>query len=367
MSKTSRILLIIVPILLMGLAIWQLGNVVAYVLIAFIISMIGQPLVDTMQKIGIKNWHFPRWLCSLLTLIIIWVLIYSFFLFFIPLLSKEFQYFSNLDIQSVFESLKDPIARLERFVDEFKLTGDETFTVEGWATNTLTSVLGLDKITSILSGLAGALGNIFVAFVVISFTSFFFMKEARLFENSVVLFFPQDSEQKIKNAISSISRFLKRYFIGVTLQTLGIIILNTTGLLIVGLEFSTAVTIGLASGILNVIPYVGPLIGILIGLVIGTAVSIPADFYTELLPRLIFIFVAMEITQVIDNVVFQPLIFSKSVKAHPLEIFLVIISAGTLGGVVGMILAVPTYTVLRVVAKEFLSQSKLVQKLTERL
>ncbi|MBT7091733.1 MAG: AI-2E family transporter, partial [Bacteroidetes bacterium] len=326
-----------------------------------------QPLVDVMQKIRIRKWHFPRWLCSLFTLLIIWVLIIFFFRFFIPLLAKEFQYFSSLDIQSVLENLREPIAELEHFVDEFKLTGDEEFTVEAWATETITSVMGLERITSFARGVAGTVGNIFVAFVVISFTSFFFMKEARLFENSLILFFPEEQEQKIRNALSSISRFLKRYFIGVSLQVTGIILLNAVGLSIVGLDFSTAVTIALVSGVLNVIPYVGPLIGLLIGLTIGTAVSIPMDFYTELLPRLVFIIIAMEITQVIDNILFQPLIFAKSVKAHPLEIFLVIISAGTLGGVVGMILAVPTYTVIRVVAKEFLSQSKLVQKLTERL
>jgi len=367
MTRATRILFIVLPLLLIAFFVWQLGSILAYILIAFVISMVGQPLVDLLQRIRIRNWHFPRWLCSLFTLLVIWILIFSFFRFFVPLLAKEFQYFSNLDIQTVFDNLKEPIAQIEQFVADFKLTDSEDFSVESWATETVTSVIGLEKLSELVRNIAGAIGNIFIAFIVISFTSFFFMKESRLFENSLVLFFPEDQERKVRNAIHSISRFLKRYFIGVSFQITGIIFLNTTGLSIVGLEFSTAVTIGLISGVLNVIPYIGPLISLAFGLIIGTAVSIPMDFYSELLPRLIFITIAMELTQVIDNIVFQPLIFSKSVKAHPLEIFLVIISAGTLGGVIGMILAVPTYTVIRVVAKEFLSQSKLVQKLTERL
>lgn len=367
MNKTTRILLFIVPIIILAFAIWQLGNIVAFVLVAFVISMVGEPLVSLLGKLHIKSWYFPRWLCSLITLIVIWILLYTFFRFFIPLLAQELQYFASIDIQSVFNNLDEPISKIEALITKYKLSVNEGFTIEGWATETISRLVGIERITALIMGIAGAIGNIFVAFVVISFTSFFFMKEAHLFENSLVLFFPEDQEKKISHALSSISRFLKRYFIGVTLQITGIIIINSIGLSIVGLNFNTAVTIALISGVLNVMPYIGPFIGILVGLFIGTAVSVPMDFYAELLPRLFYIFLAMEFTQIIDNVIFQPLIFSKSVKAHPLEIFLVIISAGTLGGVVGMILAVPTYTVLRVIAKEFLNHSKLVQKLTERL
>ncbi len=367
MNKTTRILLIVVPILIIAFAIWQLGSVVAYVLVAFIISMVGEPLVSLLGKFRLGSWSSPRWLCSLITLVLIWVLIFAFFRFFIPLLTQELQFFANLDIQSVYNNLHEPISKIEEVIDQYNLSVDENFTFEGWATETISSLIGMDKISALIKGIAGAIGNIFVGFFVISFTSFFFMKEAHLFENSLVLFFPEEQGQKIRNTISSISRFLKRYFIGVTFQSIGIITLNAIGLSIVGLDFSTALTIALISGILNVIPYVGPMIGLLVGIFIGTAASIPMDFYSELLPRLLFIIIAMEFTQIIDNVVFQPLIFSKSVMAHPLEIFLVIISAGTLGGVLGMILAVPTYTLIRVIAKEFMNNSKLVQKLTERL
>jgi predicted PurR-regulated permease PerM len=93
----------------------------------------------------------------------------------------------------------------------------------------------------------------------------------------------------------------------------------------------------------------------------------PMDVSRELLPLVLFIFIAMEITKVIDNVVFQPQIFSRSVKSHPLEIFIVILIAATIGGVIGMLIAIPAYTVLRVIAKEFFNQNKLVQKITEGL
>jgi predicted PurR-regulated permease PerM len=69
----------------------------------------------------------------------------------------------------------------------------------------------------------------------------------------------------------------------------------------------------------------------------------------------------------IDNSVLQPFFFGKSVKAGPVEIFLVIIAAGFIGGVIGMIVAVPAYTILRIVAREFLSEFRIVQKLTDHI
>ncbi len=383
MNKTTRYLIVALSLIIAGLIIWRFSNIFVYIILAFVISMVGTPLVDLLQKIHIKKFHLPRWLCSLLTLFFIWTLIFSFFRIFVPLLGNELQYFKNVEVETVVASLDEPLAKLEDFAERFNLLGDETLTVEGdetltvegdetqivkgWATEAFTSVISVEKITNVFSGLVGTIASIYIAFVAISCISFFFMKEAKLFENAVVAFFPEDKVENASNAISTISRLLKRYFIGVSLQITGIIILNTAGLSIVGLEFNHAITIALFSGILNVVPYVGPLIALGLGLIIGTAVSIPMDFSTELLPLLIFIVIAMEFTQVIDNVVFQPLIFGTSVKAHPLEIFIVILSAGTLAGVVGMIVAIPSYTVLRVIGKEFFSQIKFVRKLTEKM
>ena len=69
----------------------------------------------------------------------------------------------------------------------------------------------------------------------------------------------------------------------------------------------------------------------------------------------------------IDNNILIPLIYSRRVKSHPLEIFLVIIIGGGLAGFVGMLFAVPVYTLLRVIAKEFFQQFRVVKKLTETI
>ena len=107
--------------------------------------------------------------------------------------------------------------------------------------------------------------------------------------------------------------------------------------------------------------------GAAVGLLIGAALHINADFMSETLPLLGFMTIVFASVQVIDNILFQPLIYSSSVKAHPLEIFLVILAAGSLAGIIGMILAIPVYTIIRVVAKEFFDNMKIVKKITKSL
>ena len=146
-----------------------------------------------------------------------------------------------------------------------------------------------------------------------------------------------------------------------------VMLLVTIGLTIVGIEFNHAVVIGLFCGLFNVIPYLGPWMGAAVGLLIGAALNINSDFMSVTLPLLGFMVLVFASVQIIDNILFQPLIYSSSVKAHPLEIFLVILAAGSIAGILGMILAIPAYTILRVIAKEFFDNMKIVKKLTENL
>jgi predicted PurR-regulated permease PerM len=143
--------------------------------------------------------------------------------------------------------------------------------------------------------------------------------------------------------------------------------LDTIGLNLIGFEFNHAVIIGFFCGLFNVIPYLGPLIGAAFGLMVGLALNINADLMNYTLPLLGLMTIVFLIVKIIDDLLFQPFIYSSSVKAHPLEIFLVILAAGNMAGVLGMMLAIPGYTILRVIAREFFVNLKIVKKLTENL
>ena len=91
------------------------------------------------------------------------------------------------------------------------------------------------------------------------------------------------------------------------------------------------------------------------------------DFYAEMLPNLINLMIIFGTMQVLDGFILQPIIFSSRVLAHPLEIFIVVIIGAQMGGSVGMVVAIPIYTILRVIASTFLNEFKLVRRLTKQM
>ena len=143
---------------------------------------------------------------------------------------------------------------------------------------------------------------------------------------------------------------LTRYFIGICVEILLVFTLNAIGLYFIGIE--NCLIIALFTGVINVIPYIGPLIGILFGTIIVVTTNYTLDWSTEILPIIGYTGGIMIVTQLLDNFIFQPFIYSNSVNAHPLEIFLVILIAGNIYGIIGMMVAIPAYSVLRVIIKE---------------
>jgi predicted PurR-regulated permease PerM len=222
-------------------------------------------------------------------------------------------------------------------------------------------------IQNFLGSLIGILGNIIVAIFSITFITFFFLKDQQLFFESILMWVPDKYTDNVTRALYSIKRLLTRYFIGIVIQSTCIMILITIGMTIAGIDFQQALVMGLILGILNVIPYVGPWIGLFIAIIMGVASHINQDFTMVVIPLVYYMIIVEAITHLIDNVVFQPVIFSNSVKAHPLEIFVVVLAAGFAAGIPGMILGIPAYTVMRVFAREFFYNFKAVQKITSSL
>ena len=130
-----------------------------------------------------------------------------------------------------------------------------------------------------------------------------------------------------------------------------------------GMDLSDALVIGLIMGVMNVVPYAGPFIGGLISVAMSTLTPIDgAILYT-----MTVVFSTIVVVKVIDDFIIQPTLYSERIQAHPLEVFLVILIAGYIGGVWGMLLAIPLYTILRVFAREFLSEYSIVRKLTNQM
>ena len=297
----------------------------------------------------------------------IWAAFFLFFRIFIPLIADEVNNLSTLNPQEILDSLKDPITTLENIVDKYQVSQEEHFKVDKFLTEKAISIFNFTFFSSILGSFAAILGNFFIAVFSITFITFFFLRDERLFAEGILMLVPDKHVEAFKHAMNSTRHLLMRYFLGILGQITGIFTLVTIGMTIVGIGFRHSLLIGLIAALFNVIPYVGPLLGSTVGVLLGIATHIEMDFYSQILPFAGWMILVFVLVQLTDNFLFQPLIFSNSVNAHPLEIFILLLIAGSLAGIAGMILAIPSYTVIRVFAKEFFSKFKVVKKLTKNI
>jgi predicted PurR-regulated permease PerM len=366
MDKRVRNLIIFLGIALFIYSIWIFRSIVSYILISAALSILGQPVVNFLQRIKYGRFYLPRALCAGLTLILFWVFIGLFFRYFIPIILAEANELSEIDFTKLITQLDVPLQKLQPFLIKIGAVSSEASIIDN-IKDKLAVLISPDFFSNLFSQLTSMIGSLVVAIFVISFITFFFLKDANLFNEGIMALVPDKHIEEVENILHKIRVLLSHYLAGILLDVFIIMTLVTFGLWLVGIEFHHAIICGLLSGIMNVIPYVGPWIGAAFSIAIGVATNIDLPFEAGLMPLVGYMLLVFVITQILDWSVFQPFIYSKSVNAHPLEIFLVILMAGSLAGIGGMVLAIPSYTVIRVIAKEFFSSFKVVQKLTKNI
>jgi predicted PurR-regulated permease PerM len=365
MQNKSKYLIIGLILALIALAWIYLKSIIIYVAIALIISLIGQPLVKMYGKFKVGKFKLPITICALLSLATIALIVTMLVSMFIPLIVKEARIISQINPNEVVTTFKEPLKNLEYDLQKFQINYGNGESIEKFLASQLTSILGFQEISNIASEMIGFTTGLIGGTFAILFMAFFFMKDEHLIYRAILLLTPPKHLEPVKEILRDTKRLLTRYFIGILLDMLFVATLTSIGLTIIGVE--NALLIGMFAGLINIIPYIGPLIGVSFGLLIGITSNLEMNFYVELIPLLGKICITFLIVQLLDALFFQPMVISNIVKAHPLEIFIVILIAGTLAGIGGMIVAVPIYTILRIIAKEFLSNFQVVQKLTSEL
>ncbi len=343
---------------------WFFRTILVYITISAILTLMGRPAVEIFSKIGFRNYRIPRSLAAVFTIAVIYGLIFLFFRIFVPVMITEAKELSSLNFNQIFASFDQPLQKIQEWMLQFKIDSGSA-SVKTFLMDKLNPLTGMYYLSDFFSIFTGFLGNLFIAVFSITFISFFFLKDENLLTNALLALVPTRNEKAFIRAMRSIKELLIRYFIGLAGESTCIIILVTSGMLIIGMSFQHSLIIGLFAGIVNVIPYIGPIIGILFGLMLGLTTHFNAE--SSILALTMLILLVFGIVHLIDNLVFQPWIYSSSVHAHPLEIFLVILMAGSLYGIPAMVVAIPAYTVLRVFAREFLYNFKLVKKLTGKM
>ena len=351
-----RALSIVVGVCLLLFFLYEIRSVLLYILIGAAISLMGRPLMQFFtRRLKMKNS-----IAVVICLVIFLMIFIGIFSLFLPIVIEQTQILSQVDI----DKLGSDLARIIReFAAYFHI--DNFNIVEVLRQSDMSKYLDIKTIPRVLNSVFGGLGGFLIGLFSVIFIAFFALKDSHLLENSLLVFAKSEDENRFMNAFEKIKELLSRYFVGLLLQVFILFILYSIMLLIFGID--NAIALALIAAILNLIPYVGPLIGCLLMLALTLTGNLEMDFSSVILPKLIKILVGYIIIQLLDNFVNQPLIFGSSVRSHPLEIFIAILIMGILFGIPGLIAAVPFYTTVKVIAKEFLSEYKIVQSLTSEI
>lgn len=405
------------------------SGIVSWIVIAYVLSLLGLPIMKLLGKIRIRKWQLGAGAKSLLTIIFFYFMLGLLLLLFIPPVLQQARNLSNADYKSFSKSLtrmsdsfmnrlekaglseKDkpatkkstprpkplpPNTSVVRIDSLLMAAGDSTHAntpiilniqvntpetrVEINAADTLVKAgdspteqlkkkvfkfFNPSALFEFFGGLLNTLTHLLVALVSITFLLFFFLKDPLLFENAVLAFIPTHREQDVRAVLDRIQVLLMRYFLGILLEIAGVTLFVWVGLTLFGIP--NALLIAFVAALLNIIPYVGIFIASAFGAILTLTANLEADFFVVTLPMILKLVFLIGIAHIIDAYLLQPIIYSKSVMAHPLEIFVIVLVGAELSGIMGMVLAVPVYTVGRVIAAEFFENSKVVRSLTRRM
>lgn len=351
-------------LLIVGFLIWRFWFIIVWILIAAVLSFVGQPLVRFFDGLHIRSLRVPHALSTLLSLVIIVSVMLGMVAIFVPMIVNQAETISRIDINQLAENFEGPLQWVEDRMHGFgAIPADQT--LEAFVLERLKAMVNVNNATVFLNNFIGKAGNLFVGIFSILFISFFFLKDENMFMEGLLLVVPEKHHESTREVVRDSKSLLRRYFIGVILEVIGVMSLIAIGLWIFGVE--NALLIGFFGGIMNIIPYLGPVIGAALALTLGLTATLATGVYDDVLPAFLKIGGVLLVTNFIDNNILVPMIYAKSVKSHPLEIFLVIIMGGSLAGLLGMLLAVPVYTLLRVIAKAFFHQFRIVQRLTDKI
>lgn len=364
MNQNLKYVLGFLGVVFLALGLWYFKTILTYVLISAVLSIIGGPIIRFLNKQTIFKRPFPPTLSAVIALLSFLLLIFAFLNIFAPLVAAEARSLSKIDVQEVSSQLSVQFEGMMSYLERYNLSGDERSNEE-FLIEQLKQIVSFGDVQSVFNNLFGIIGNIFIALFSILFITFFFLRDLSMVKRIIMTITPDKHMGRMQSILTNTRKLLTRYFGGLVIQVTIVTILISTVLSLLGVE--NAFLIGFLAGLVNLIPYIGPIIGALIGIFISVTTNLDLDLYNELLPLVLKIAGTFLVVQLIDNFFTQPYIFSNSVNAHPLEIFIVISMAGTIAGVGGMILAIPVYTLVRIVAAEFLSGFKIVRSLTKHL
>ncbi len=350
--RKYRLFFILAAIAAVGFLAWYFSSIVVFVIVAAVISMVGEPLVNRLDRLRIGRVAMPHILSVILTMLLILGVFFGMFSLFIPLVVREVNLIGSINWNAFLEHYRGDITGLQQTLVSLGVMHGGA-SIEASIKDAVLKIIDFGIFSSVMTSIISVTGNFFFNLFSILFLTFFFLKEPKLLPLFILRLTPSANRDQVKNVMYKSQTLIARYFTGLTIQIVLNIVSYTLALWIVGVP--NALAIGFFTGVVIIIPYLGGIISMITGVILGVTGVISMGDYAMILPMTIRILAAMFVVQTIDNNLFAPLIQGKSMKAHPVEIFLVVIAAAGIGGIPAMIAAVPVYGFIKIVAGEFMA------------
>lgn len=365
-SKTKIIgnLSIIIIIATTILCAWYFSNITIYVIIASIITLLANPLKHLLTKIKLGNWHFGNGLNSFLALLIVIGILVGIVVLITPPVYKQIQIINSIDTEKFESSYNEQLKQIDDFLINYGII-QPSENLEAIIVNTVLNKSKNINLTLFFGNLIQMTGKIFLGIFSILFISFFFLKDLPKLQNTIINMMPNKHQDETEHVLSRSKKLLSNYFIGLIIEVILVALLEFFLLSI--LDIQNALLIAVLGGIFVIIPYLGSIIACIVGCILAvmSAYTINPDILIwSIVLKVIGTFA---VCRLLDNFILQPYIASKSVKAHPLEIFIIILISGSIAGIPGMMLGIPAYTIVRIIAQEFFSNNNFVKTLTKNL
>ena len=357
-KNKARLMFWTLELLLLALLIWActqiqflfepigtfISTLFAPILIAGFLFYLLNPLVNLLMKIKVKNHQVSRTFAVAIVFLLLIAIIVSALSFLIPNILnqveqliqnmpeyiKSFQRFLTKVLQQ--KNLPPWIVDLTKDVDINAYTKEIEESLSGFAKNFMMSI------TSSIGSIIGMVTSVTVTIVTVPFMLFYMLKDGHKLVPTVTGIFSEKQANRIGELLEKMSETISKYISGQTIECLFVGTCTAIGYGIVGVPF--ALLIGIFAGITNMIPYIGPYIGLLPALILALSNSVR---------QTILVIIVCVVVQQIDGNLIYPNVIGKSLDIHPLTIIIILLVAGNLAGLLGMLLAVPVYAVIKVI------------------
>lgn len=340
LDRIVRTLLWGAGVVMAGWVLWYFAGLVVYLAIGGVLAYLLRPIVDWIQGLGMRR--VPAILATFV--LVIGGLVIG-LTSVVPFVGQQVQELTQLisvdmasNVASYLEDRVRDVVPLDRGVLVENVERMAKALMQG-------DLVRGDQVAQTVGSVVAVFTNIIYAVVIIPFVTFFLLKDGLKIRQSVMSLVPNRYFEVTLAILDKVEGNIRRYFWALLVQCTSIAIIASVLLWLVGLQ--SAIAIGLFTGLANTIPYFGPFLGFLFGALVGIA-------QTGNLVLVPWVALAMGATQLADNVFLQPIIFSRAAKAHPLVILFVVLVGARLGGIVGMLIAIPLTTTVRVVVEQLL-------------